>query len=527
MGTVPRPPRLIPLDRPIPAEYPEYDHTHGHIPAPRRYDVYMLLDAAFVLIGLVISAWLAWLYLLQGFALTPVRLLYVVGFWLLFSYITLPRLHQILTWVYLPDYFTGRTRTSEGVMSDPVNVAIDGSERDLHVAMRRAGWVLAEERTVSTAWEMVKATLLRRSYPSAPVSDLYLLGRRHDFCYQQEVAGSTSTRHHVRFWRVPDGFVLPGGARADWLAAGTYDRAVGFSAFTLQFTHRIDSNIDVERDFIVDTVRWADPDVAVHVIPQFSTAYGDRNGQGDRFITDGDLPVLDVSGAALRSDGATAMMLPHHRATGTTRLKGRAHAATQAALEAARRRARAIDPSASRENARTQWHDAVDDLHDAVAVVGDHHLPPPTVILTGVLVLLQVLVLIARYATVQLGVDLARVLEQITMFVPDNGDLLLPIIVTAVSVLLFIGVLRRNRWSRLALMALFVADAFVRLTQAQASTTGASHALLVAVGASSLCVMALSSEAARQWVHTERVNVGRSAVVQVDAVPTHEPATIS
>lgn len=508
---MPRPPRLIPLDRAIPAEYPEYDHEHGHIPAPRRYNVYMLLDAGFVLVGLVLSAWLAWLYLLQGFSLTPVRLLYVVGFWLLFSYITLPRLHQVMTAVYLPDYFTGRTRTSEGVMSDPVNIALDGSERDLHVAMRRAGWVLAEERTVATAWEMVKATVLRRSYPAAPVSDLYLLGRRHDFCYQQEVAGSTSTRHHVRFWRVPDGFVLPGGARADWLAAGTYDRAVGFSAFTLQFTHRIDSNIDVERDFIVDTVRWADPDVQVHVIPEFSTAYWDRNGQGDRFITDGDLPVLDVSNAALRSDGATAVMLPHHRATGTTRLRGRAHAATQAALEAARRRARTIDPRASREAMRTQWHDAVDDLHDAVAVVGDHHLPPPTVILTGALVLAQALTLIARLIAQRTGWDLGRVIEQITLFVPSDGRLLLPIISTVAAVLLFIGVLRRNRWARLALLGVFVADAFVRLSQAQLSTAGAAHAALVAVGASSLCVMALSSEAARQWVQTERVNVGRSA----------------
>ena len=36
------------------------------------------------------------------------------------------------------------------------------------------------------------ATLARRSYPNAPVSPLVLFGRRHDFCYQQEVAGSPS-----------------------------------------------------------------------------------------------------------------------------------------------------------------------------------------------------------------------------------------------------------------------------------------------------------------------------------------------
>ncbi|WP_341853924.1 LssY C-terminal domain-containing protein [Brachybacterium sp. GPGPB12] len=224
-----------------------------------------------------------------------------------------------MTWIYLPDYFFGRTRTTEGVLSDPINIALDGPEWDLHVAMRRAGWVLAEERTLSSAWSMVRSTPLRRSYPSAPVSDLYLMGRRHDFTYQQEVGGTTTKRHHVRFWRMPPDFVAPGGYRSDWLAAGTYDRAVGFSFFTLQITHRIDENIDVERDYLVDTVRFADPEVEVEVIEEFSTSYHDRNGQGDRFRTDGDLPVIDVTGAASRSDGASAIIFaatPPHRRLG-------------------------------------------------------------------------------------------------------------------------------------------------------------------------------------------------------------------
>lgn len=494
----------MPLNRPVPTAYPAYDHANGHIRSPRRVNIYQLLDALFVFAGLVMSVWLAGLYLLQGFSLTPIRLVYLVGFWLLFTYISLPRLHQILTWIYLPDYFLGRTRTTEGLLSDPVNLALDGSERDLHVAMRRAGWVLAEERTLRTAWEMVKATILRGSYPKAPVSDLYLLGRRHDFCYQQEVSASTATRHHVRFWRTPPGFVLPGGYRVDWLAAGTYDRAVGFSAFTLQFTHRIDSNVDVERDFIVDTMRWADPELQVEVIPEFSTAYRDRNGQGDPIFTDGDMPVVDVSGAAMRSDGATAVMLPHHRGTGTSILKARAYEATRDALDGARRRARAIDMSAPKETVRAQWHDAVDELHDVVATVGDHHLPPPTVILTGVLLVVQTLSLLLRILSVQFGVNVMDFFAQLSIFIPDDV-LLMPTIVTAVAWVLYALVLRRNRWARLLLMGVYAVDALVRLSNMSLDPTSVPHALLVAVGASALSVMVLSSEAARQWVQTERV----------------------
>ena len=86
-----------------------------------------------------------------------------------------------------------------------------------------------------------------------------LFDRQQDFAYQQEVAGSPSKRHHVRFWRCPPGWLLPGGFEVDWLAAGTYDRSVGLSLFTLQITHKIEENTDIERDFIVETVTMVCP----------------------------------------------------------------------------------------------------------------------------------------------------------------------------------------------------------------------------------------------------------------------------
>src|SRR5699024_1487656 len=105
------------------------------------------------------------------------------------------------------------------------------------------------------------------------------------------------------------------------------DRLARFAFYTLQVTPRTDENIDAERGFVVDTRRYADPAIDAEVIRDFSTSYPLRNGQGDRIRTDGDLPVLDVAGAAERSDGATALMLPRHRPTGTSVMKSRARAA--------------------------------------------------------------------------------------------------------------------------------------------------------------------------------------------------------
>jgi hypothetical protein len=160
--------------------------------------------------------------------------------------------------------------------------------------MTRAGWIRADDLSLASGRRIFTSTLSRRSYAEAPVSPLHLFDRQQDFAYQQEVAGSPSKRHHVRFWRCPEGWLLPGGYSVDWLAAGTYDKSVGLSLFTLQVTHKIEENTDIERDYIVETVQVASPEVAVEVIKDFSTGYHSRNGGGDLIITDGDLPIIDV-----------------------------------------------------------------------------------------------------------------------------------------------------------------------------------------------------------------------------------------
>ncbi len=233
----------------------------------------------------------------------PQKIVWSVVFWAVIAYLAMPRLNQILTTIYVPDYFMGRTRVADGVLGDPVNLAVRGSADQIHTVMQRAGWMLADPVTLRSSWGIVISSLTRRSYPTAPVSPLFLFGAMQDFAYQQEVDGNASQRHHVRFFRCPPGWILPGGHRVDWLASGSYDRAVGLSLFTLQVTHKIDANIDVERDYIIDTVQHAVPQACVEVIRDFSTGYHSRNGGGDLISTDGDLPVLqlghvDVAAAA-------------------------------------------------------------------------------------------------------------------------------------------------------------------------------------------------------------------------------------
>ncbi len=260
----------------------------------RRFSVNTLLDGFFFVYAGLAAVWLAWLVLTESFTFGWWGIAFFVTFWVVLAYLVLPRLHRILTTIYVPDYFIGRARTSDGLLGDPVNVALLGEEAQVHAAFAAAGWTRADDITLASSWRIVTSTITRRSYDEAPVSPLFLFGRQQDFAYQQEVEGNPARRHHVRFWRTPDGWLLPGGRRVDWLAAGTFDRAVGFSLFTLQVTHKIDADIDVERDHIVASVRAGDPEVRVEVLRDFSTGYHSRNGGGDTIRTDGDLPIIDV-----------------------------------------------------------------------------------------------------------------------------------------------------------------------------------------------------------------------------------------
>ena len=275
----------------------------------RSWSVDDVLDAVFFAIAAVATLWLAWLLIGSGWHLDAVLVVNSLLFWAVLAYLALPRLHQVLTWLYVPDYFIGRTRTPDGLLGDPVNLAVKGDEEDIHEAMVAAGWVRADPITLRSSWRIVISSLLRRSYPAAPVSNLMLFGRKQSFAYQKEVEGNPSQRHHIRFWYCPPGWSLPGGGHVDWLAAATYDRAVGLSVLTLQVTHKIDADIDIERDYVVDDLRWANEAAELEIWPDFFASYHDKNGGGDRVVTDGALHVLDLNEVVPGSDSGLSLRL--------------------------------------------------------------------------------------------------------------------------------------------------------------------------------------------------------------------------
>jgi hypothetical protein len=217
----------------------------------------------------------------------------VVVLWVFTAYLVLPRVHRYLTKIYVPDYYIGRVKTVDGVLGDPVNLAFIGTKAQIITTMKEAGWTRADELNTKSTLKMISSALLRKSYERAPVSSLFLFGNKQDMAFQQEVNNNPARRHHIRLWKTPGNWYLPGGKQADWLAAATYDRSVGFSLFTLQITHKIAENTDEERDFVVKSLA-SNKKVSIEIIDNFSTSYHCKNGGGDRIKTDGAMPFVAI-----------------------------------------------------------------------------------------------------------------------------------------------------------------------------------------------------------------------------------------
>ncbi len=185
------------------------------------------------------------------------------------------------------------THTSDGHPGDPVNIALEGNEQEVIKAMTAAGWFPADPVTLSSSIRIAVDTALRRADDMAPVSPLFLFGRKQDLAFEQPVPGGPRHRHHVRFWlwdQRRNGLPV-------WFGAVTYDERAGLSYTTGQVTHHIGPNVDAERDLIVDGLAHAGWVGGVQWIDDFHRQLEGRNGGGDLWRTDGRLPVLRLGTA--------------------------------------------------------------------------------------------------------------------------------------------------------------------------------------------------------------------------------------
>ena len=191
------------------------------------------------------------------------------------------------------------TTTAAGIPGDPLNVGFTGTQDELVRALMAAGWSPADPITLRTSLGIVTSVLLRRADPTAPVSSLYLLGRKQDLAFEREAGRSARQRHHVRLWKSSE---RGKAGRPFWIGAATFDVGVGLSHDTGQITHHIAPDIDQERDILIAHVRHTGQVLRVYQVTGVGPTLIGRNGSGDWYYTDGELSVavLAVNNAGQR-----------------------------------------------------------------------------------------------------------------------------------------------------------------------------------------------------------------------------------
>jgi len=137
-----------------------------------------------------------------------------------------------------------RVLNGEGREGDMLNLIFAAKEDDLQEAFGQAGWVKVEKSTPQIIWHLLWK---RKHYTKLPMDKLYVFGRAQDYSYAlPDPLSIVARRHHLRIWktdRVVDGVPL-------WVGAATHDVAIEFVKRKFRLFHRIDPNVDAERDFI-------------------------------------------------------------------------------------------------------------------------------------------------------------------------------------------------------------------------------------------------------------------------------------
>jgi len=221
------------------------------------------------------------------------RFLYLGGVlllaYLLVAYGILPLVWRTDTRRHHPDLTEAPriTQTANGIPGDPLNVALEGTEADVTRALLAAKWRPADPITFQTSVRIAIDSVLRKPDDEAPVSDLFLFGRKQDLAFEQPVGNSPRQRHHVRFWhwnKLKD-------ARQVWFGSVTFDERVGLSHTTGQITHHISPDVDAERDRLIAELQQAGEAEEVYWVNGFHQELSGKNGGGDPWHTDGRLAV--------------------------------------------------------------------------------------------------------------------------------------------------------------------------------------------------------------------------------------------
>jgi hypothetical protein len=145
------------------------------------------------------------------------------------------------------------TNESGSKNGDPLNLVVVGGIEDAFPAFVRRGWRPTEKTWSGSVLKMISSALSRDRYPYAPVSNLYLYGRRQDLALQKS-RDNIHQRNHLRLWLSPMRY----HGKSVWV--GQISRDIG-SRLTIHSptltTHKIDPDVDEALRALLEDIAYS------------------------------------------------------------------------------------------------------------------------------------------------------------------------------------------------------------------------------------------------------------------------------
>jgi LssY C-terminus len=191
-----------------------------------------------------------------------------------------------------------RIGDKDGNAGDMVNFLILGDEDQMKKVFTSAGWVKVDADVKETVLTGIIASLSKESYLTMPMSQLYLFGRPQDYGWAHaEPIAVVASRNHLRVWKAP--FTVNG--QMLWVGAATHD--IGFEKDQRNngLTHKIDPDIDLEKDFVQKTLSSTGLVAEVlHFLPKRPMLEA-KTATGGSFHSNGQVLVMRLSEAVKSS----------------------------------------------------------------------------------------------------------------------------------------------------------------------------------------------------------------------------------
>jgi hypothetical protein len=176
-------------------------------------------------------------------------------------------------------------------LGDIVNFILIGSQQQVQGALDAANFHVADTDDKKAVLEAAMMTYENKDYLAMPMSTLYLFNRPQDFGYEQaEPIAMVASRHHFRLWKAP--FMWKG--QTVWVGAGTHDIGFAKDKRNGNVTHKIDPNVDGERENIGSSLQKGGKVKSMSYYLPPNPVQDAKNATGDGYHSDGRILVISL-----------------------------------------------------------------------------------------------------------------------------------------------------------------------------------------------------------------------------------------